>query len=417
MARNPKTPGQHGSPQQGLKRGSADLGTSMFRGHFVVTPISLERGTVPHTGHGTRPDQTRTMLGLTPDDPLLSRLLSQRLRRITSMSFFSVEVCAGAGGQALGLHEAGFDHVALVEMDTAACATLRHNGARWGWADRVHEADLRTWDPSCVSGGVDLLAGGVPCPPFSIAGKQLGHDDERDLFPVLLDLVEELAPRAVQVENVRGLLGSRFDDYRAAVENRLAKLGYATTWQLLNACDFGVPQLRPRCVMVALTPEDMERFSWPTPLPTKAPTVGEALLKSMSEAGWEGAAAWAAAADAIAPTLVGGSKKHGGADLGPTRAKRAWAELGVNGLSLANEVPGEGFVGSPRLTIGQAALLQGFPESWEFQGLKTARYRQVGNAFPPPVAKAVGMQVLDAIARPAQSGEPDPSSALEAAVA
>ena len=116
------------------------------------------------------------------------------------------------------------------------------------------------------------MAGGVPCPPFSIAGKQLGHDDERDLFPVLLDLVEELSPRAVQVENVRGLLGARFDDYRAAVENRLAKLGYATTWQLLNACDFGVPQLRPRCVMVALTPEDMERFSWPTPLPTKAPT-------------------------------------------------------------------------------------------------------------------------------------------------
>lgn len=312
------------------------------------------------------------------------------------MSFTSVEVCAGAGGQALGLHQAGFDHLALVELDVDACKTLRHNGRKWGWADRVHESDLRTWDPPSDLPKIDLVAGGVPCPPFSIAGKQLGHEDERDLFPALLDLVEQLAPRAVQAENVRGLLGARFDDYRAGVEERLLELGYLTQWQLLNACDHGVPQLRPRTVMVALRPEDMKHFSWPAPKRRVPPTVGETLLTSMSARGWEGATAWAEQADAIAPTLVGGSKKHGGADLGPTRAKRAWARMNVNGLGLGDEVPGPGFVGSPKLTIEQAALLQGFPPTWEFQGRKTSSYRQVGNAFPPPVAKAVGSAVAKA---------------------
>lgn len=312
------------------------------------------------------------------------------------MSFTSVEVCAGAGGQALGLHQAGFDHLALVELDGDACRTLRHNGRKWGWADRVHECDLRTWAPPSGLPKVDLVAGGVPCPPFSIAGKQLGHEDERDLFPALMDLVEQLAPRAVQAENVRGLLGARFDDYRTAVEARLLELGYLTQWQLLNACDYGVPQLRPRTIMVALRPEDMRHFSWPTPKRRAPPTVGETLIKSMSARGWEGAAAWAEQADCIAPTLVGGSKKHGGADLGPTRAKRAWARINVNGFGLGDEVPGAGFVGSPKLTIEQAALLQGFPPTWEFQGRKTSSYRQVGNAFPPPVAKAVGSAVARA---------------------
>ena len=89
----------------------------------------------------------------------------------------SVELCAGAGGQALGLHEAGFEHLALVELDPDACATLRQNGAKWGWADRVHQDDLRNWKPPEDIGEVSLVAGGVPCPPFSIAGKQLGHED------------------------------------------------------------------------------------------------------------------------------------------------------------------------------------------------------------------------------------------------
>lgn len=106
---------------------------------------------------------------------------------------------------------------------------------------------------------------------------------------------------------------------------------------------------------------------------------------------------WAQRADEIAPTIVGGSKKHGGPDLGPTRAKAAWATLGVNGKTLAEEAPEADFVGMPRLTIRMVARLQGFPDDWQFYGRKTHAYRQVGNAFPPPVAEAVGRQIATAI--------------------
>jgi DNA (cytosine-5)-methyltransferase 1 len=128
-----------------------------------------------------------------------------------------------------------------------------------------------------------------------------------------------------------------------------------------------------------------------------APTVGEALYPLMARAGWEGAEAWKVSADTIAPTLVGGSKKHGGADLGPTRAKRQWRSLGVDALALADAPPPRDFRGNPKLTLEMAAVVQGFPADWVFAGGKTAAYRQIGNAFPPPVARAVGTQLRAAL--------------------
>jgi DNA (cytosine-5)-methyltransferase 1 len=128
-----------------------------------------------------------------------------------------------------------------------------------------------------------------------------------------------------------------------------------------------------------------------------APTVGETLVDLMKENGWVGADSWAAGASDIAPTLVGGSKKHGGADLGPSRARLAWQTLGVNGKSLSNFAPERHFVGMPRLTLRMAARIQGFPDDWRFAGGKTAAYRQVGNALPPPVAAAVASQISQAL--------------------
>ena len=305
------------------------------------------------------------------------------------MELTSVEICTGAGGQALGLEKAGFSHNAVVEIDPHACETLRYNRSEWN----VIEADLHGWDPSGYE-GVDLLAGGVPCPPFSKAGRQLGAEDERDLFPVALNLVDAINPKAVMLENVRGLLDPKFADYRAGVEKRLADR-YQVWWKLLNASDFGVPQLRPRVIMVAIR-NDQGDFSWPEP-DIRAVTVGEALKKLMARNGWRGANAWAKKANKVAPTIVGGSKKHGGPDLGPTRARAAWLTLGVDGRTIAEEAPPAGFTGMPRLTVEMAARLQGFPEQWHFVGKKTHAYRQVGNAFPPPVAEAVGLQIAQAI--------------------
>lgn len=304
----------------------------------------------------------------------------------------SLELCAGAGGQALGLEMAGFDHAALVEIEPPACATLRLNRPSWN----VVEGDIRLFEGNAYK-GVDLVAGGVPCPPFSVAGKQLGAQDERDLFPEALRLVDECRPQAVMLENVRGLLDAVFNDYRNKVEKNLKKLGYTPGWKLLNASDYGVSQLRPRVVFVGIRKDLASGFSWPIPQQTEPPTVGALLHDLMEANGWVGADRWREQANAIAPTLVGGSKKHGGPDLGPTRAKRAWAAIGVDGMGLVDQAPAKDFVGMPRLTPRMTARIQGFPDEWAFFGRKTAAYRQIGNAFPPPVAAAVARQIRAAL--------------------
>lgn len=304
------------------------------------------------------------------------------MRRISVL-----ELCAGAGGQALGFEQAGFDHVGLVELDSHACKTLRFNRPHWN----VLEENLNHFDARPFRGKADVVAAGLPCPPFSKAGKQLGELDERNLFPAALRIIREVQPRAVVIENVRGILDAVFEDYRTFISGELSE--YWTGWQLLNASDFGVPQLRPRVNFVAIRKGLEHVFCWPEVAQDKAPTVGQTLYDLMAENGWKGAKAWKLKANEIAPTLVGGSKKHGGPDLGPTRAKRAWAALGVDGMGIADAAPSPNFVGMPKLTVRMAARLQGFPDEWQFAGGKTAAYRQVGNAFPPPVARAVAHNV------------------------
>jgi len=313
-----------------------------------------------------------------------------------------VEICAGAGGQSLGLERAGFDHRLAIELDANAAATLKHN--RPDWEVRIGDvASPRVWDPKQFS-GVHLLAGGVPCPPFSIAGKQLGANDERDLFAWAVELCGQVRPKALLLENVRGLSSNRFSAYRQHVLDRLHAHGYVGEWKLVHASDFGVSQLRPRFVLVALQTEYAEHFAWPEPKLSPAPTVGETLKDLMAANGWEGAEEWAAKANDIAPTIVGGSKRHGGADLGPTRAKRRWAELAVDALGVADTAPGAGWLPAPgapgpKLTTEMVARLQGWAgaSEWEFTGRKTSRYRQIGNAFPPPVAEAIGRSVAKAL--------------------
>jgi DNA (cytosine-5)-methyltransferase 1 len=379
----------------------------------------------------------------------------------------SIEICAGAGGQAVGLHNAGFDHLALVEWDPDAVNTLRANVGGWpGWSEERAKAltpmDVRDFLKSeefknldLQGKPLDLLAGGVPCPPFSLAGKRLGKADERDLFPAALEIIDALRPNAVMIENVRGILEPPevFIEYRRHILSELRRFGYVVpeidvedtaraqdremqrVWRRLDASDFGVPQLRPRAILVAIHRRVIQNgveFVWPQKVSGVQASVVGKLRKSMRERCkdfWEknqdGQPAgpgdrtgkdvfykWLIdakkARDAgrgVAPTLVGGSRKHGGADLGPTRAKRAWEVMGVNAMGVANDRkecdPKRDLFrdAGPMLTVEQAAIIQGFPRDWDFQGKKTARYRQVGNAFPPPVAEAVG-RAIAAVLRP-----------------
>ncbi|RRQ79551.1 DNA (cytosine-5-)-methyltransferase [Streptomyces griseofuscus] len=383
--------------------------------------------------------------------------------RAPEPEFTSIEICAGAGGQAVGLHQAGFGHLALVEIDRHAVETLELNindHEVWTW-ERAHcdvlLADVKDFNPhkDLTKGAdllkgrdLDLLAGGVPCPPFSHAGKQLGKDDERDLFPRMLDLVAAVRPKAVMIENVRGIMDPKFANYRDLIMARLQGgtylgddgqpvhergIGYTVSkWDVLEASDFGVPQLRPRAILVAFRDDVIKdlKYEWPSATHEDPISVADSLGPSMrarfapyfegvhAEKAHQAFDRWLEKArkrDAelkgkgggIAPTLVGGSKKHGGADLGPSRAKAAWKQLGISGMGVANDVETCAKKGTesrdlfgpdgPMLTVRQAAIIQGFPPEWDFAGGKTAQYRQVGNAFPPPVAKAVGKSIIEVL--------------------
>ncbi len=301
----------------------------------------------------------------------------------------SIEICAGFGGQALGLEMAGFHHVALIEYEKDYCDILAKNRPCWN----VLCEDVKNFSGLSFRGKIDLFAGGVPCPPFSIAGKQLGSADERDLFPEAIRLIGEIMPRAVMLENVRGFLSPSFDEYRHFILSQIENLGYNVQIKLLNACDFGVPQLRPRVVIVGIRKDIKKDFTYPSGNKSQTKTVSDTLADLMGANGWLGLETWKNQATDIAPTIVGGSKKHGGPDLGPARARKAWAELGINGAGIADYPPEKDFIGMPKLTPRMVARIQGFPDDWKIAEKKTKACRMIGNAFPPPVAKAVGLEI------------------------
>ncbi|MGW2596374.1 DNA cytosine methyltransferase [Streptomyces klenkii] len=319
----------------------------------------------------------------------------------------SLELCAGAGGQALGLERAGFAPLALIENDRDACATLRTNRGRWN----VLEEDLLVFDPDEDSPlyGVDLMAAGPPRVKPVVDGKERPQDREaRELLEATVYLAHGIRPRALLIENVADLVESpKLADLRKFIHEELEHLGYGVHSAVLDAADFGVPQERKQGFFVALQGPYSDRYRWPEAMESRTPTVGEVLGPSMTERGWPHATAWAKHANRPAPTIVGGSKGRGGADLGQKGSKAAWARLGVNGESLGDAVPAEDFPWLPdaenrkllpKLTIPQVAALQAFPADWKLEGLKTSRFRQVGHASPPPVAEAVGRAIADALA-------------------
>ncbi|MGI5353381.1 DNA cytosine methyltransferase [Streptomyces sp. CA-250714] len=315
-----------------------------------------------------------------------------------------VDVCAGAGGLSLGLEQAGFEPVLLLDKKPVACETLRTN--RPGW--QVLEMDLLDFSPSRHQEvyDVDLLSAGLPRVKSSATVARSDSDAELRLLEATVYLAHAVQPRILVIENVPELVdASAFEPIRDFIRKELDHLGYRLRWFVLNAADFGVPQNRRQGLLVALKRRHFDAFHPPRRTVAEHLSVGQALRRSMATRGWRDADRWAAQALDVAPTLVGGSDRRGGADLGLKGTKKAWARMGVDGGTVADDVPGPDFVWDPgqgrdgmvRITTEQAAILQGFPTDWTFAGKKTARYRQIGHASPPPVGRALGLAIRAAL--------------------
>lgn len=308
----------------------------------------------------------------------------------------ALEICAGAGGQAYGLAQAGFVHAAVVEHWDAACDTLR--AAFPG--TRVIEANLRKVDLSEFA-GIDLLAGGPPCVSYSKAGKRLGSRDPDDLMPRAVELVETLRPRAVLLENVPGILERGNDLHRMELLRRLSKAGYRCEWRTVRAWEFGVAQARERAILVGFRePAAMARFAWPDPVrdgTERTRTMSSALLHHFRVDGYEPTEEFLSGLDRLSPTLAGGSPNKQGADLGQENTKRVWREIGIDPNDVILTAPAADHSGPPKLNVAMVASLQGFPIDWPFQGTRVERVKQVANAFPPVVAMHLGCAVAAAL--------------------
>jgi DNA (cytosine-5)-methyltransferase 1 len=318
-----------------------------------------------------------------------------------------VDVCSGAGGLASGLESAGFSPALLLDNKRQACQTLMTNRPHWN----VVCGDLVEFVPDEYPEtlDVDLLSAGPPRVKSSAAVGRADSDQELRLLAATIYLVHSVQPRALLLENLPALVESpAYAGIRDFVQAELTHLGYRFRWFVLNAADFGVPQERRQGILVALKKQWFHAFTPPEPTVDEHVPVGRVLRTSMGARGWRGADVWASQASAVAPTLVGGSDNRGGADLGPSGTKRAWARMGVNAGALADEVPGPDYewAGSDdpaqmlKITVDQAALLQSFPPEWRITGRKTARYRQIGHATPPPVGKALGAAIATALRSP-----------------
>lgn len=317
-----------------------------------------------------------------------------------------VELCAGAGGLALGLEKAGFHHVALIEQNRHAAATMRLNRPEWP----VVEEDVRKVDFTAYRKDfVDLVAGGLPCTPFSSVGKGKGKQDENDLMMEGVRAVRELSPKAFLFENVDGLLHAKHADYIADLLGKFSRLGYVTEIHRINARDYGIAQNRSRIMIVGLRKDLAGSFRMPPRFPEMATNMGDVLADLMGANGWTGADAWVRSMQERPFTERGRLVQQG--FLSDTiRAYQGSAQelegkrAGRNGVSYAppakaaptnEEARREGFV--PGLTNRMRARLQDFGDDWEFSGGLQAVATQIGNAVPVGVARAMGLAMHSAL--------------------
>jgi DNA (cytosine-5)-methyltransferase 1 len=327
----------------------------------------------------------------------------------------TIELFAGAGGLALGLEEAGLDCVMLNEIDKNACQTLRINRPKWN----VIEGDVSKLDFKKYKGQIDVLTGGFPCQAFSYAGKKLGFEDARGtLFYEFARAVKEVKPLIAVGENVRGLLTHEMGKTLAGMISILEELGYdVVPPQVLKAIFYNVPQKRERLLIVAIRKDLKIDFEFPTPN-KKILTIKDALkkgvlfdkdvpksdgqkypkdkadvMKLVPPGGY-----WRDLPLAIQKSYMKQSFYLGGGKTGMAR-RMSWDEPSLT-LTCAPAQkqterchPDE----TRPFTVREYARIQTFPDDWDFAGSVTSQYKQIGNAVPVNLAKALGQKIVETL--------------------
>ena len=331
------------------------------------------------------------------------------LRRYTSIELF-----AGGGGLALGLHKAGFDHIMLNEYDKSACATLRYNKPGWN----VIEADIHKVDFKQYNGNVDLLSGGFPCQAFSYAGNKAGFEDARGtLFFELARAVKECNPKVFMGENVRGLFTHDNGKTLKVIKNVIEDLGYTLVEpQVLKAILYQVPQKRERLILIAIRNDiaNMVKFQYPSPY-ERVLTLKDAFFKGVlydtDVPSSEYQAYPKRKAEIMAHVPMGGYWKDLPTELQVEYMKGSFhMGGGKTGIArrLSYDEPSLTLTCAPAmkqterchpsetrpLSIREYARIQTFPDDWEFMGNIAAKYRQIGNAVPVNLAWAVGRSLI-----------------------
>lgn len=302
---------------------------------------------------------------------------------LTVLSLFT-----GTGGLDLGLEMAGLETLVCVDNDPESCKTLRHNRPNWS----VFEGDIRKFEPV---GTFDLVVGGPPCQGFSTAGKGDPNDPRNFLWKEYFRVVERVRPKAILLENVAGMMNKKNSHHIEEFIKRLSSLGYSTKYAVLDASAFGVPQSRKRLIVVAglgFTPE--LPVANPDAIKVSAKEAIHDLLNRSDVPNHE--------PNKHAPHVIERWKKLKEGEVDPNYRRgriysdrpsptiRAGGGHGPNGDHLAGFHPPIHYQLPRQLTVRESARIQSFPDDWIFCGSKTAQGRQVGNAVPPLLAKALG---------------------------
>ncbi|MBR1479289.1 MAG: DNA cytosine methyltransferase [Alphaproteobacteria bacterium] len=318
----------------------------------------------------------------------------------------NLELFGGAGGLALGLEQAGFENVAIVEIDHVACETLRTNRKNWN----VIESDIRDVNFLQYNGAVDFVSGGAPCQAFSYAGKKLGFKDVRGtLFSEFARCIEEVQPKMFLFENVRGLLSHDGGQTFATIRETFKKLGYQIQYQVLNACYYGVGQKRERLVVVGTRSNLAMGSSFTYPKPDENwTTLRDALRNCPVSDGQRFSEAkskvmelippggcWVDLPEAVAKQYMGKSYYSGGGRRGMAR-RIAWDEPCLTLTTSPSQKQTERCHPEETrpFTVREYARIQSFPDSWIFRGTVSEQYKQIGNAVPVELARRIGVEIM-----------------------